>query len=251
MIASHLRVATYNIHGCVGMDRRYAPDRVAAVLKELDAGAIGLQEVDTRRPHHEGRHQLDYLRDATGLNAVAGPTITEHGGEFGNALLTRWPIAAVRRCDLSLSRRERRGALDVEVTTPEGTLRVLVTHLGLSWGERTFQIERLLMTMEPLTDRPTLLMGDFNDWLPYGGLQLRALARYFSVAYGGRSYPAALPLLGLDRIYAHPRPRFGASHAHRSALARRASDHLPVILQVAWESSGEAAGLAAGVAAKA
>lgn len=234
MSRSVLRIATYNIHGCVGSDRRYAPDRVAAVLNELDAAVIGLQEVDTRRSHHESLHQLDYIQKATGLTAVAGPNIRSARGDYGNALLSRWPVAAVRRHDLSWSRREPRGALDADLETPAGLLRVIVTHLGLSWRERRQQVRGLLQAVAPLADRPTLLMGDFNDWLPRGGLQFSRLERFFPAGFGGRSYPAPFPLLALDRIYAHPAPLQATACVHATALARRASDHLPVTLQLAW-----------------
>jgi endonuclease/exonuclease/phosphatase family metal-dependent hydrolase len=227
-------VATYNIHGCVGMDRRYAPDRVAAVVNELGAEVVGLQEVDTRRPQHENLHQLDYIEKVTGLTAVAGANIREARGDYGNALLSAWPVAAVRRHDLSHSRREPRGALDVDLATPAGLLRVIVTHLGLGWGERKQQIMRLLQAVEPLADRPTLLMGDFNDWLPRGGPHLRRLKRFFAASYGGRSYPAPCPMLALDHIYAHPAPAEATARVHASATARRASDHLPVTLRFAW-----------------
>ena len=72
MIRQGLRVATYNVHGCIGLDRRYDPERVAAVLRELNADIIGLQEVDNHRPLRRGLHQLELLRETTGMMAVPG-----------------------------------------------------------------------------------------------------------------------------------------------------------------------------------
>lgn len=230
-----ITAATYNIHGCVGTDGRYSPERIVAVLDEISADIVGLQEVDTRRPHWEGLHQFDYLCQATRLHAVAGPNVREARGEYGNALLSRWPIATVRRSDLSQRRKEPRGALDADLETPHGPLRVIVTHLGLWARERRRQVARLLETMLPIPETPTLLLGDFNDWGPLGGFQIRALARQFAAAYAPRSYPSVLPLVALDRIYVHPLPVVAKARAHASRLARRASDHLPIAVDLTWD----------------
>ena len=123
-------VATYNVHRCIGADGRHDPDRVAAVIRELDADVVGLQEVDAK-PHIEaGLDQVVYLAEATGLTGIAGPTLTRHYGEYGNALLTRLPVRGATLLDLSVADREPRGAIDAEVDADGVRCRVLVTHLG-------------------------------------------------------------------------------------------------------------------------
>lgn len=241
-----LRAATYNVHGCVGTDGRYAPDRIGAVLGELEADVIGLQEVDNRRPNHRGLHQFAYLERASGFAAVAGPNIISERGDYGNALLTRLAVAAVRHIDLSLRGREPRGAIDADLAGPNGPLRVVVTHFGLSPRERRAQVSMLLDALgygphAEHGDEPTLLLGDLNEWLPGGGPRLTALGRRFPAHYAGRTWPASWPLLRLDRIYANPAPACARVAAHRSALARRASDHLPLMADLVWAETSAGA----------
>src|SRR5262245_12215621 len=111
-----LRIASYNIHSCVGIDRRRRPARIAAVLRELDCHVIALQEVDNRPGAEDDSMQLDYLASALAMASIPGLRIVRHTGEYGNAVLTRLPIVSVQRHDLSYSRREPRGAVDVVLT---------------------------------------------------------------------------------------------------------------------------------------
>jgi endonuclease/exonuclease/phosphatase family metal-dependent hydrolase len=236
VIRQSLRVATYNVHGCVGFDGRYDPERVGAVLRELEADIVGLQEVDNHRPQRQGMHQLELLRRASGLMAVPGLNISSKRGEYGNALLTRLPVADVRRLDLSVAGHEPRGAIDVDLVGPEGRLRVIVTHLGLRPSERRQQVAGILDALNPGPEPwpPTLLLGDINEWMPSGGVRVRALTGRFAADYRGRSFPAPCPVFFLDRIFAHPRPERARFTVHRSRLARWASDHLPVLGEFSW-----------------
>ena len=109
-------IGSYNVHKCVGWDRRRAPSRIAAVLKELDCDIYALQEVDNEEGDGEDSMQLEYLSQALEMAAVPGLRIVRHSGQYGNALLTRLPIVSVHRHDLSYWRFEPRGALDVQLT---------------------------------------------------------------------------------------------------------------------------------------
>src|SRR5438132_14316028 len=93
---SSVRVATYNIHTCVGVDRRYDPGRVAAVLREIDADIACLQEVDARRGTGRYADQWAYLGEATACRVVLGTGARDQGGRFGNAILTRFPVLTAR-----------------------------------------------------------------------------------------------------------------------------------------------------------
>ncbi len=232
-----LRLATYNVHGCVGVDRYYAPGRVAEIVAALRADIIALQEVDGRRPLHAGLAQFEFFERATGLHAVAGPNIRGDRGEYGNLLLTRFPITRIRRIDLSQPGREPRGALDVDLDTPYGPLRVVTLHLGLARAERDIQIRRIAGILgDPAATAPrTVLMGDFNEWFRGAAARLAAITARFPTAHTPRSFPAPLPLLPLDRIYVRPAPHRVHAVAPVMPLARRASDHLPVALDIAWE----------------
>ena len=129
--------------------RRRDPERVAAVLREIDADVIGLQEVDARPGATSDSMQMQYLASALGLHAVAGPTIVRHDGHYGNALLTRRPVLDVRRVDLTVYRREPRAAIDADLDIDGAVVRVIVTHLGLLPGERRIQVRRLLDSWAP------------------------------------------------------------------------------------------------------
>jgi endonuclease/exonuclease/phosphatase family metal-dependent hydrolase len=234
--ARRLVVATYNIHSCVGVDRRYDPDRVATVLRELSADIIGLQEIDLR-PRHDGQiDQRAHFAAATGLVAVTGREDRNHRARFANALLTRFPVEVVRHIDLSVGGYQPRHALDAELMVDGHKLRVVVTHLGLRASERRQQIRRLLdaLTAVPSAADALIVLGDLNEWRGRrrGGLSL--LERRLGRAPARRTFPSWLPVLPLDRIYAGGTARLRATAVHRSPLARVASDHLPLRAALEW-----------------
>jgi len=221
-----LTLATYNIHACVGGDGRFRPDRTIAVLREIGADLVALQEVE----QHDvaGQDLLRYLAAALDMEASAGPTLLRGTRHDGNALLIRLPVLAVERVDLSVPRREPRGALDVELCWGRRRLQVVATHLGLWPGERRRQVRRLLTRFEPRRADVAVLMGDLNEWLLWGR-PLRWLRRHFAgMRQTPPTYPAGLPLLALDRIWTNPAAALSRIESHRTAMARRASDHLPL-----------------------
>lgn len=222
-----LSVASYNIHQCVGRDGRCDPGRVAGVICEVGADVIGLQEVSSRPDTDAKAHQLNYLAAHTGLEALAGPTLTRGGAEYGNALLTRAPILEVRRLDLSFSGREPRGALDVDLAVSGKPVRVIVTHFGLRAAERRQQANRLLDALDSITRPLTVVLLDLNEWFPGSRLAHRLNQRLGRVP-APRTFPSGFPLLPLDRIWICPSDTLLTLDAHRTSLSRLASDHLPV-----------------------
>jgi endonuclease/exonuclease/phosphatase family metal-dependent hydrolase len=226
-----IRVASYNIHRCIGNDGRCDPQRIATVIQELDCDVLGLQEVDNSPGLAPTSMQLEYLARVTGMEPVAGLRIVRHMGHYGNALLTRHRVLGVRRHDLSFSWREPRGALDVDLDIRGIESRVLVTHLGLTPGERRHQMRKVLaIVSETPEHEPLALLGDINEWLPMGR-PVRWLHALFGRPPAVRTFPAAWPLFALDRIWARPRGSLRTLRAHRSAAARAASDHLPVVAE--------------------
>ena len=222
-----ITVATYNIHRCIGTDRRHDPDRIAAVIRELGADIVGLQEVDARYHIENGCDQAEYIARAAEMMNISGPALIHHRGTYGNALLTRWPVRAVRRYEIGIAGREPRVVLDTEVQVGERTIRVVVTHFGLREPERNQQAEMLSRILEQHKTDRTVLLGDFNEWVPIG----RALQRLHVAlgrSRGVRSFPSPLPLFALDRVWVRPARALQGLCAHRSRLARVASDHLPV-----------------------
>jgi endonuclease/exonuclease/phosphatase family metal-dependent hydrolase len=221
-----LTLATYNIHACVGGDGRFQPSRTVEVLKEINADLVALQEVE----HHDvgGSNLLDYLADALNMEAIAGPTLMRGTRHYGNALLTRMPVISVERIDLSVPRREPRGALDVELSWGHRRVQVVATHLGLRPRERRPQVRRLLACFESRRVDVAVLMGDLNEWLLWGR-PLRWLRRHFDgIRQSPATYPARFPLLALDRIWVNPAAALVHVAHHRTDRARQASDHLPL-----------------------
>jgi endonuclease/exonuclease/phosphatase family metal-dependent hydrolase len=238
-----LAVATYNVHACVGTDRRYDPARVAAVLRELGADIISLQEVGGQRRPGQLPDQAGFLAEETGLEIVAGPNRNYRRSRFGNAILTRFPVLAARYIDLSVPGCEPRGALDVDLDIGERldgrVLRVVATHLGLRGGERRAQTMRLLDALAATgggSDTAILMMGDLNEWRGRRG-GIRALDRELGHAPAPRTFPSWCPILPLDRIYAGPPALVRDVIVHRSPLARLASDHLPLRARLAWRAA--------------
>ncbi|CAG9180025.1 endonuclease/exonuclease/phosphatase family protein [Cupriavidus respiraculi] len=225
-----IEVASYNVHGGVGTDGRFMPKRVAGVLNEIAADIIALQEVESRTT---GFDMLRFLAEHTGYHAIPGPTLVRPDGEYGNALLTRFAPLSTRRLDLSVPRREPRGAIDAMLacTVSEGEhfpLRVIATHLGLWPKERRLQVKRLLSSLREQPGVPTVLLGDVNEWFLWGR-PLRWLHAYFERAPHVATFPSRLPVFALDRIWSSPRAVLVSVASHRSELARCASDHLPLV----------------------
>jgi endonuclease/exonuclease/phosphatase family metal-dependent hydrolase len=231
-------VASYNVHQCVGLDRRRDASRIAAVIRALDCDAIGLQEVDSRAGPHADSMQLEYLAETTGMQALAGSTMLRHDGDYGNALLTRRPVLAVRRHDISFASREPRGALDVDLDVDGHRVRVIVTHLGLRPAERRYQVRLLLKLLHPIEPGEVVVaLGDINEWLPVGR-PLRWLHGLLGMPPSQRTFPTLFPLLALDRVWVRPRASLVDVRSHTRAPARIASDHLPLRAVIALDRLG-------------
>jgi len=228
-------LASYNIHRCIGMDGRYDIERVIEVIRGLDADVIALQEVGFPRGG-PGADLLDLIAHETGTTPIAGPTLYAETGHYGNALLTRAEVLAVRRFNLAQTGREPRGALDVDLACKGMRFQVVATHLGLAPFERRNQIRRLL-TLFHGGGSPAALLGDFNEWLPWGR-PLRWMHRFFGRPPAPATFPAIFPVLSLDRVWVHPLRALRAIEAIKTRLTRQASDHVPVRARVEWMEEG-------------
>ena len=226
-----LTVGSYNVHRCIGADRRCTPARIARVIAELDVDVLALQEVDGGY-HAAGEDQFAYLAAATGMHAVAGPTMSGDGGTYGNALLSRDAVTAVRHVDLSVHGKEPRGAIDADLEVGGGHVRIVVTHLGLRRFERAMQVDQILRSVRTAGEgRTTIVAGDLNEWRP-NDRSLQALHVRFGRSRV-RTFPARRPVFAFDRILVEPTGALRSFDVHDSALARVASDHLPVKAVVA------------------
>lgn len=238
--AGLLAVASYNIHSGVGLDGRCSASRIVRVLEELDCDIFALQEVDNQPGSHEESMQLDYFARRLRMTAVPGLRIVRHTGEYGNAVLTRLPVIAVRRHDLSHSGFEPRGALDVRMDLRGCELRVIATHLGLRRAERRAQWRTLMavLALAP-ADMPTILLGDMNEWYR-GAATLRQAHEAFGEPPAPAAFPSFAPCLALTRIWVRPLRSLLSLQMHRPST-RYASDHLPLkaVLDVRGLMRGE------------
>jgi len=234
-----VRVVTYNIHTCVGVDRRYDPGRISMVLREIDADIACLQEVDAGRPGERHSDQWAYLGVATGCRVIKGTGVRQPPGRFGNAILTRFPVLAARLIDLTVAGYEPRAAIDADVLIGDRVLRVIATHFGLHAAERRQQANRVMAALgEPVPAsrreaHAVLLMGDLNEWRGRRGA-IRSLDRRLGPSTAARTFPSWMPLLSLDRIYAGGPAVLRDVDVYRSPLARLASDHLPLVGSLSW-----------------
>jgi endonuclease/exonuclease/phosphatase family metal-dependent hydrolase len=226
-----IRVASYNVHRCVGMDGRRDPGRIARLIRELEVDVIGLQEVDSRSIGKHESAQMSVIAAATGLNALAGPTILTTNGHYGNVLLTRWPVRKKTLIDLTFRRKEPRGAIEALLDVDGKVLRVVATHFGLSIPERLYQTQRLQNILRSQREDILFFLGDINEWIPRSR-SLRRLHHWLGRAPACRTFPSHKPFLALDRIWVRPRGSLASLRTVKTPLARTASDHLPVVAEV-------------------
>jgi endonuclease/exonuclease/phosphatase family metal-dependent hydrolase len=240
------RLLTYNIHKAIGVDGEFSPKRIVALLRHYDADIALLQEVDRGVPrsrhldlasHLAGKLRYDYR--AVGMNVVMKK------GKYGNATLTRFPIGRQHNIDLTWSRRKHRGAQHTSIAIPKRggavTVDVFNVHLGLLARERYRQVTRLLASRDVAhldESRACIIAGDMNDWR--GVLKRRCFVPAGFVCVTNRrpgsrwsikTYPSYAPTGGLDKIFFRGGVRLLHVHRSRLALARVASDHLPVIAE--------------------
>jgi len=221
-------VASYNIHKCVGLDGQFDPHRTMAVIKEIGADVIALQEVDQRFGNRTGLLDLRALERESGLVPVPLTGRRSSHGWHGNLVLFRdGTVTATRQ--LVLPGAEPRGALVVDLTLATGPLRIIAAHLGLLRHSRANQVAALLAAAETDDGRPTLLVGDLNEWRLGKRSSLHGLTPVFGPLHASvASFPSRFPVWSLDRILANPHCTVSRIEVHDTPLARVASDHLPI-----------------------
>lgn len=231
MNRDRLRVATYNVHSFVGADGRTDPERVVAVLRELDAGLVALQEVSTgAAPIRE----VEDLGERLGLEAIPGPTLRRGRTSYGNAVLSALPVLERQEVDLSVADAEARVALVLRVGWGRHMIRLVATHFGLRIRERRRQATLLadhLSRSETPPDEITLLLGDFNDW-SRSGRQIAPLRPLLNTLTRVATFPSRRPWLPLDRIGVGPPATLENAAAHVTPRSRMASDHLPLTAEL-------------------
>jgi endonuclease/exonuclease/phosphatase family metal-dependent hydrolase len=182
-------------------------------------------------------NQVAAIAEELGLDFRTGENRKLRGSAYGNAVLSRWPIAADHNHDLTWRMYEPRGCLDVAINLPDDSqtvLQIFNVHLGTGFFERRNQGHRLLEVIGGEPDSsPRIVLGDFNEWTR--GLTTRLLSRHWNSAEPeqrlgrARTYPGVFPLLHLDHIYYNSLLKLKSITVHRTRLALSASDHLPIV----------------------
>jgi endonuclease/exonuclease/phosphatase family metal-dependent hydrolase len=232
---STLRIVTYNIHRCRGMDRRTRPDRVAEVLRGVNADIIALQEVVGAGPH--GGSQIEEIGAALGMGWVMAPTRHLRNHLFGNVVLSHYPIRHHAQHDVSYKTCEQRCLQRVDVDVDGRVLHVYNVHLGTAIFERRYQAQRLAtIVADRHVSGPKIVLGDFNEWMR--GLTTTLLSSKLKAVDLGRymtrrrTYPGLFPILHLDHIYYDGPLEIVHIELPRTRLSLVASDHLPLVADI-------------------
>ena len=225
MTPPSLRIASYNLQKCVGLDLRRRPDRCLRVINAIQADLVVLQEADKRLPPRPAALPHD-MTQADGWHILPFGAPGESLGWHGNAMLARAHVRVIHTSHLELPGLEPRGAIRADLQTAIGQLRVVGLHLGLFRRYRLLQIAAIMRALRRMPPMPTLLAGDFNDWS--GGAALDATAQGVSFVSTPPSFPAARPVARLDRFAHSSDLRALRSGAFHQRPARVASDHLPI-----------------------
>lgn len=234
-----IRIATYNIHKCVGIDRRFSPERIAEVLQEIDADVVALQEVLCHKTADKREHQAEFIAEELGLDFFLGENRRIKGGLYGNAVLSRLPVRHAQNFDISINRREPRGCLLTEIALGGNeNLQFFNVHLGTSFFERRRQVHKLLHAHVLEHARfagKRIVAGDFNEWTK--GLTTRLFKTKFQSVDAkthlgkARTFPGILPVFHLDHIYFDNNFKLADAFLHKSKTALAASDHLPIVAE--------------------
>lgn len=237
----HLRVLTYNVHKCIGpLDRRYDPERVAQTIAHYEPDIVMLQEVAQRAKRFRHDRQVEKLGALVGLRHrtyFVNVRFGDRRGEYGNAILSRFPISETSNTSLKVSGKKPRSVLHARLRVRIGkrrtrTLHLFNMHLGLSGIERKIQLRRFLSVdpfagLDPRT--PIVVGGDFNDVWGTLGPKLLQPAGFRGQERPAPTFPAFAPIRALDGIWVRGQIDLRRVQVSRLGLARSASDHLPLI----------------------
>jgi endonuclease/exonuclease/phosphatase family metal-dependent hydrolase len=227
--APTFKLASYNIHKAIGTDRQRNPQRILGVLNEIDADIVVLQEADLR--FGQRARTLPGFLVEQHSDYVPVPFDVQHDsmGWHGNTIMVRRGIDILAHDIIHIPHLEPRGVVSATLRLAAGPeIAVFGMHLDLSGLWRVRQARAITeLALAAQRARPTLLAGDLNEWRGRGGC-LAEFARHFTLLDCGQSFPSRRPIGRLDRILHGPAIEAVECGVHRSSLAARASDHLPV-----------------------
>lgn len=231
-----LRVMTYNIHVGVGMDKKLDLQRIAEVINAEHPDLVGLQEVDRGVKRTEGKDEIAELAKLTAMNYAFAHNLDYQGGQYGVAILSRFPIKQIDHRKYENRREaERRGMIRIEIEFAGRTINFVTTHLDYQFEDgRVFETEQMLKFLEGVKG-PLIVVGDFND--EPGGDACKLMLTGFEDAWilakikeRGLSYPADKPVKRIDYIFTRTSDRLRVKRPR--VVTTLASDHLPVVADI-------------------
>ncbi len=235
-----MRVMSWTLPGMKGADGRPDPERIARVIAAVAPDLAGLQEVGMPRVRGVPADPAQLLGALTGMHGAFGSTMGRGAGvAYGNAVLARAPILAVRSYDLSVAGREPRGCVRADVELAGARVHFFAAHLGLHWRERRRQAAQLL-SADILRDAalayPLVLVGDFNSVSNRSAVPRWLRRQLVDCAIAARNeaptFPSRFPILRLDHCYVGAAIRVASVDVIRTRAVRRASDHLPLVVEL-------------------
>jgi endonuclease/exonuclease/phosphatase family metal-dependent hydrolase len=236
------RILTYNVHRCVGTDRRLDVGRVAEVIAKLEPDIVALQELDVGRARTGGVDQAHQIAQRLKMAFHFHPALRVEEELYGDAILTAYPERIIQTGPLPgyapIPKLEPRGALWISVEIEGRPVQVMNTHLGLVPKEQQLQAACLAgpsWLQHPMRRGPTILLGDFNatgSSVVYRTLnaRLEAARRLAPVKSPTSTFPSALPVLRIDHIFVSPEIVVEDVFTPFDPLTRVASDHLPLVM---------------------
>jgi endonuclease/exonuclease/phosphatase family metal-dependent hydrolase len=250
-----LRVATYNVHGCVGMDGQRSEDRIAQVIASMSADIVGLQELDLGRPRSSRADQAALIATRLGWKYHFHPAMRSGEEQYGNAIVSRFPIKLKRADEMPGTPpwycREQRIAIWMRAETNLGPVHIINSHFGLGRTERRLQAKFLigptwLGSVAP--DEPAILLGDFNSVRTSRahrliGTHLRDVRTLVRPSGALRTFPTRFPSLAVDHIFVNAALSPLQLKVHRTSLARLASDHFPLVCELTLKSDHDFSGI--------
>jgi endonuclease/exonuclease/phosphatase family metal-dependent hydrolase len=236
-----MRILTYNVHSCAGTDGRRSIKRIAEVIAPAEPDVVALQELDAHRPRSDRHRQAEAIAEALGMRYHFHPAFQVQDEQYGDALLTHHPMELVKAGALpeawSPIWNEKRGSILARITCGGRIWNILNTHLGLGSKERMLQAQTLVgPEWRGLVPRhePFVLCGDFNSVTfrrTHGFLCTKLRDAQLDQNPGRPEYtfPGRRPMICLDYIFVNEHVRVKGTQVLKSALARKASDHLPLM----------------------
>lgn len=240
-MSTQISLMTYNVHSCIGSDKKVSPERIVDVIAHYSPDIVALQELDVELLRSGMVDQAKEIAGHLNMHFHFHPSFRLEEGYFGNAILSRYPIRLVKADELPTFQHrrllEKRGAVWAEVQVEGSMVNLINTHLGLNRRERQEQIDMLLgpeWTGNPACSTHIILCGDFNA-SPLSGIYRKIGVKFNDVqkrlnGYRPRStWPGRFPFMRIDHIFITPDISVTGTSVPRTALTRTASDHLPLI----------------------